>query len=512
MKSLFTLTCFAFAVLFCKANNVKITNLTTAVTGSVTKATFTIQWDNSWRGGPANNYDAVWVFLKYKDDMGYWKQLQVTNSNNTLPANLAIDTTSDHNGFFIYRSADGTGNIDASTVTVGVKQQPGLRSLKIFGIEMVYIPKGPFYLGDSYNGFGEGASQVPFEINSATPPVMGTGTGLLYDPRNNNGVINPQFPTGYNAFYIMKYELSQAGYRDFLNTPSGPSDLLLLSHTDLTFNNVLIVGSKLFPAGYRNNLYVASQGYYTDAVGADANGNGTYNEADDGEWVAANYLYWSDAAAFLDWAALRPMTEFEYEKAADGPDPVIDAQFASGTYISNNNLGPITNSYTNAESGTLNTGTNNINTSDAGIGGPLRSGWSATANSNRMSSGASYYGVMDLSGNLWEPVVTVANVAGRSFTGKLGDGLLNASTGRANVSGWPGMQNTTTALNGPGEVQKLYTAGISKKGGSFLINYYSAITGYLFNPAVTADAYPATRAATADFGCRGVRQQTSGNQ
>ena len=514
MKKMFAIMCFAFAVIFCRANNVQITSLTTTVTGSVTNATFTIQWDNSWRGGPAGNYDAVWVFLKYSDDMGFWKHLDVTNTGNILPANLAIDTTSDHKGFFIYRSSDGTGNITASTVTVGIQQQPGIHSLKIFGIEMVYVPKGPFYAGYSINtgqGFGDGNAQAPYLVNSAIPPSMGTSAGQLYDSRGNYGILNPLFPTGYNAFYIMKYELSQAGYRDFLNTPCGYSSATLQAHSDLTAANYSVPGTKLFPAGYRNSLYV-SQSAFSDPVGANANGNTVYNEADDGEWVAANYLYWSDAAAFLDWAALRPMTELEYEKAANGPAPLSYIQFATGTYISMPGVAPITGAFTNAESVTFAGSTNNINVKEAGINAPLRSGWAATASSNRKTSGASYYGVMDLTGNLWEPVVTTANAAGRSFSGKLGDGSLDGYTGLANTTGWPGVQNTTTLPNGSGQILRLNTAGLSKKGGSFLNLAVHSTTTDVFNPAGAVDTYPTTRAAAADYGCRGVRQQTSGAQ
>lgn len=503
------LLCIAFLA---QANNVKITNLTTTVTGSVTKANFTIQWDNSWRGGPANNYDAVWVFLKYKDERGFWSHIDLTNTNITLPGNLAADTTADHKGIFIYRSQDGQGNIAASNVSVGILQKPGKYDVKVFGIEMVYIPKGSFYLGHSggnTSNFGDGNTYgtVPFQITSATPPGMGTAAGQLYDSRGS-GFINQQFPTGYNAFYMMKYELSQAGYRDFLNTPAGFLNNILPERTDLTNANYNTVGTKLFPFGFRNNLAVARTSS-TDHIGANGNTNSAYDEEDDGEWVAANFLYWSDAAAFLDWAALRPMTEFEYEKAVNGPDAVNYPQFASGTYIQINDETPVSNPLTSAESAKLNANTNNINTMDANVGGPLRSGWAATATSNRMTSGASYYGVMDLSGNLWEPVVTVANAAGRSFTGKLGDGSISGLTGRANVNNWPGTQNITTAANGAGEILQLNTAGISKRGGSFAVNLYSAVTDVNYDPAVVNDAYPTTRANTKDYGCRGVRQQTS---
>jgi hypothetical protein len=45
---------------------------------------------------------------------------------------------------------------------------------------------------------------------------------------------------------------------------------------------------------------------------------------------------------------------------------------------------------------------------------------------------------MELSGNLWERPVTIANAEGRAFMGIHVDGLL-ASTGDANAATWPGM-------------------------------------------------------------------------
>jgi hypothetical protein len=43
---------------------------------------------------------------------------------------------------------------------------------------------------------------------------------------------------------------------------------------------------------------------------------------------------------------------------------------------------------------------------------------------------------LELSGNVWERVVTVANSDGRAFAGTHGDGALD-SNGRADVSNWP---------------------------------------------------------------------------
>lgn len=521
MKRVITLVLLVFTLMQTKANNVKITNVSTTVSGSKTLLHFTVQWDNSWRGGPGNNYDAVWVFVKYKTDMGWYSHLDMVDSSAIEPAGLKVDIPADHKGCFVYRSADGQGNIAASNITVGVNQKPGSYDVKVFGLEMVYIPQGPFYLG--YSGGNSGTfglagsgGAVPYQVTSATPPYIGTGNGYLYDGRvaGNVGFGSSTWPTGYNAFYIMKYELSQGGYRDFLNSLPGYSSTYLGERAD---SPSVSIGARIYkgsPATFRNNLAIASTSG-SEIFGLDASGNGTFNEANDGEWVAANFLYWSDAAAFLDWAALRPMTEFEYEKAVNGPDAPNYPAFATGTYyvIPNISNKGILNAYTSSETVTHDLINNFINTNEFwgsltppnNVGQPLRSGFVADATSTRMSSGGSYYGVMELSGNVWEPVVTCANVAGRSFTGNLGDGIVSGIASRANQPSWPGVQNTNTAINTAGEVLKFYTAGISKKGGGFDRVLYDAITTANADPAI--DAYPITRANAKAYGCRGVRQQ-----
>ena len=127
----------------------------------------------------------------------------------------------------------------------------------------------------------------------------------------------------------------------------------------------------------------------------------------------------------------------------------------------------------------------NVNWS-GGAAGPLRNGAFATKNyglASRRYSGGSYYGVMELSGNVWERVVTVANSDGRAFTGAHGDGALDTN-GRANVSNWP---SSTTA------------AGSGLRGGS-----WNAVS----TAARVSDRSNAANAVTArasDYGGRGVR-------
>ena len=516
---LFGLVCFTNV----NANNVQISNVTTTVTPAGTVVNLTIKWDNSWRGGPGNNWDAVWVFIKYKGDLGWYQHLDLTGNDITAPAGLTVTVPTDKKGCFVYRADNGFGNVASSTISLGVVPKPGSYDVKVFGIEMVYIPQGSFYLGHSggnSDNFSEAGTvgTTPFQITSSFPPTIGTAAGNLYDARvAGTGTFNSSWPTGFNSFYIMKYELSQGAYRDFLNASPGYFNNIFPERSDLTTGNYQTVGTRLFPGGGRNNLVIGTASA-TNPVKANANVNTTYDEAADGEWTAANFLYWSDAAAFLDWAALRPMTEFEYEKAVNGPNANGYPQFASGTYIQVPNISAIgiinpntaseTVTHTNLNQNYINT--NEFwgpNTNGTNIGYPLRGGFAADNLSTRLSSGGTYYGVMEMTGNVWEPVVTAANVAGRSFNGNLGDGSISGLTGQANEPTWPGTQNVTTVANAAGQILKLNTAGISKRGGSFNENLFNAVTDVNYNPAVAAQAYPTTRSAARSYGCRGVRQQ-----
>jgi formylglycine-generating enzyme required for sulfatase activity len=74
--------------------------------------------------------------------------------------------------------------------------------------------------------------------------------------------------------------------------------------------------------------------------------------------------------------------------------------------------------------------------------GPVRVGIHAKVGSpSREASGATYYGVLDMSGNVWEMVVMVSDPAGNvgspTYDGKWGDGVLDWTTGQANESTWP---------------------------------------------------------------------------
>ncbi|MCX6314069.1 MAG: hypothetical protein NTX08_04975, partial [Sphingobacteriales bacterium] len=209
----------------------------------------------------------------------------------------------------------------------------------------------------------------------------------------------------------------------------------------------------------------------TPAVyGCDLNNNAVYNEATDGEWVACNFLTYMDLAAFLDWAALRPMTELEFEKSCRGPLVSVAAEYAAGTAASATSAFVLNNSGATNESFTYSGSVLNANiTHNAASGSRItRVGIHATSGATRISAGAGYYGVLDLSGNIPEYCVITGNVAGRSFTGVNGNGELN-SAGDADVNFWPGINGniTVTSANTAygGTTGVTGAAGIFTRGG-----------------------------------------------
>jgi hypothetical protein len=66
----------------------------------------------------------------------------------------------------------------------------------------------------------------------------------------------------------------------------------------------------------------------------------------------------------------------------------------------------------------------------------------------RVNSGGGFYGVLELSGNVWEQPVTVGNSTGRPVQGRYhGDGTLDSS-GNPNVTNWPGTDTVGAGLRG----------------------------------------------------------------
>ena len=369
---------------------------------------------------------------------------------------------------------------------------------------MVYNQIGGFQAGSGAINNGElrranditsSGTASTFTITGTTPTVQGNSSSA--SPTNigaynktatdltgtNTASLASGYPTGFNAFYAMKYEISQQQYVDFLNTLTYSQQA---ARTASSPNSA--AGTPALIVGNTNRNGIDIQTPVTSATvpavyACNLNGNSTYNESDDGQHIACNYLSWDDLIAYLDWAALRPMTELEYEKSCRGNQNPTANEFAWGN-TSATALSGLSNASTMSE--TASNTSSNIAYNNAFTSGPVRTGIFATSSTARPSSGSGYYGNMELSGNLWERVVTLGNATGRNFSGVHGNGTLNSS-GDADVSGWPG------------------AAGTGWKGGSWL----NATT----NSATTSDRVQAANTdntRSADAGGRGVRTISSG--
>jgi formylglycine-generating enzyme required for sulfatase activity len=459
MKKLILLVFIISFGIIIKANNIQITNVSVVPSNNTIK--FDVSWDNGWCSNTLNNWDAAWLFFKYKDVNGVWQHMYLTNVGNIIPpgftANMATSPILGV-GTFLYRSTAGNGTTTLTNVELGIAtaQATGIFDINAYGIEMVYIPQASFYVGD---GVSDGSY---FPITNVT-----SSNTTLVDPLSvPTSIISTTFPNGFNAFYCMKYELSQGGYRDFLNS--------------LTYNQqvahivplpTISAGSAALVDLFRNIIRIKTPGVIaaptnTPAVfGCDANNNGTYDEPTDGEWIACNYLSWVDHSAYLYWAGLRPLTELEFEKSARGILLPVPNEYAWGNSFINttpftfSNLNEASEIVTNAASNPFG---NSINGGTIGTG-PVRNGMFATATSNRISSGAGFYGVMELTGNLLERVVTTRNTTGLTYKGDHGSGVLSsngfAGNGTTNIF-WPNINTSNFYVDGT-----IISSSLIDKGG-----------------------------------------------
>ncbi len=445
------------------ANNVSVSNVELVDQNTNEKYVnilFDLSWDNSFRDDV--NHDAVWIFIKYQETGSSTWGHGILNGNSSLhnlPSGFECTvgiTGSDGMGCFIFRDSNGNGTNTLDNVKL--RWQYGDNALpdnldvivKVFAIEMIYVPEGSFWLGDldaDVTGAfrlksGAGAVNVtpaPSPLFTCLPTSYDDSQlqsiGITVDgddglDSNGDGTIdNSSFPTGYSAFYCMKYEISEGQWVDFFNTLSSAEK----ANRDITATP----GKGTDATVYRNTV-------------AWNTGDAQSNRPD----RACSYLSWGDAMAYADWAGLRPMTELEFEKAARGTEPIVDDEFAWGstTIVATKNI-------TGTEDGTEVADGNCsfegwfFNGGD-GNQGPLRCGIYATSSSTQETAGAGYYGIMQLSGNLHEHIISVGHTNGRAFTGVHGDGQLDIN-GDANVINWP-------VVNGDA-----YGAGL--RGGSWRV-------------------------------------------
>jgi formylglycine-generating enzyme required for sulfatase activity len=438
---------------YVKANNIRLSNaILTAqnVTNDFVLIKFDVAWDNSWRVNTAStNWDAAWVYAKFRKKSSLqWRHCSLNwvdgtgaNDGHTVPSGATInssqDATGKANGVFIYSNTNISGGTNVSYNNVRLRWNYGMDGvddqdsveISVFGVEMVFVPEGAFELGGpvpSGSNFSKGGSTTePIKITSDSALTIGTSAGNLqinipgtlctfvsgttqWGSAPNSGTTIPaSFPKGFKGFYCMKYELSQDHYVAFLN------------HLDP------VHASARRPAAAGRNAITVSSGIHSTSRGA----------------IPVAGIDAEDMLAFLDWAALRPMTEMEYEKACRGPEPAVPNEMAWGNGLPMSGVYTLSNANLSTENISAGYGTGTAGNvcwnSTRGSNLFYRGGIFAanSANTGRVSSGGTYYGIMEMSGNLNEIVVTVNTANGRAFEGVHGDGSLNSS-GTYDVSNW----------------------------------------------------------------------------
>ena len=440
---------FLLKAICLSGNNIITTNTTLTLDAPAAGSglvAFDLSWENSWRsddGNGRNNWDAAWIFVKYRINGGDWQHMDLSALGN-VPANATAEVKQGK-GVMVYRSATGAGTVtfpDLELIwdyTTSGLQPLDEVDIKVFSIEMVHIPEGSYALGNNAQNNGD-KSTWSFELGdnrgisypvTSEDAIVVSNTNLSYSTNSGDrlGPVPAAYPKGFLAYYIMKYEMSQGQWVAFFNTLTPPQKTardVTASTNGKNSDNVVV----------RNGVSWAG-------------GEATTTLPN----VAMNYLSHADGLAYLDWAALRPMTEFEFEKASIGPVSRAPDRFPwNSEAIKTDGAYALANAGTANETVTAASFSTSANGNHGGDAdnknptvnstnnnqGPFRVGIFAasTSNPSKAQSGASFYGVMEMAGNLLEGAIGVGTEGGRAFTGLLGDGAL-ASDGSANVTAWP---------------------------------------------------------------------------
>lgn len=233
------------------------------------------------------------------------------------------------------------------------------------------------------------------------------------------GKTSTEYPDGYKGFYVMKYEVSQEQYTEFLNKLpyTAQKARTIGAELDDLAKDAYVFGNTVSGAADRNGIILADRGEEgAKSVSFACNLNksdGARGMDGDGQAIACNYLSVNDMLAYADWSGLRPLSEMEYEKMSRRPYPVRPEK---GEFAWNSNEGLILPAGLKEE-GTRaeRLATGNVN-AQAQLTGPVRCGIFAAEGTKQPASGSSFWGVMELSGNLAEMYYSV-NTVGRTFRG-----------------------------------------------------------------------------------------------
>lgn len=235
---------------------------------------------------------------------------------------LVPDGEDGFTGVFLRRAEKGGGSVRARAVTVvwdtaaakGIPD-PAKAQVRAFGLQMVYVAEGSFYLGSG--GTEANAFYAYTEDHRTSPPYKVAGAGAIPTGRTpgrlwarnaaqpeDGGEIPASFPNGYGAFYCMKNHITPRQYAWLLETIPVAQAEARWNDSSQWVRGVPYTGrchSQVFRKGTAPNYT------YSILSGDPRCGAGCFG------------MSWADGTVFAAWAGLRPMTELEVEKAVRGP-------------------------------------------------------------------------------------------------------------------------------------------------------------------------------------------------
>ncbi len=402
----------------CAQQHAPATGSVTIAEKTPTQATFSLRWPNSWRN--QRNHDGAWIVLRGADPTRGPLRLAAEGHGAIGKTPAIVTPSQDGLGVFVAPAADHRGDVEWQ-VTLQLAE-PAPSAIEAWAVGMVLVPAGAFELGDDdaralrFGAFhrvgSEGKQPLVFPVADEAELTVAATPGALWYARDpagyqgdQSGPIPAAWPKGTRAFWIMKHELTQGEYARFVDA---------------------------MPTAWRERrIAIPNRGEEAATFSLDRDGARIVATAPN---RPCNFVSWDDTCAFADWMALRPMTEFEFEKAARGPQRPVAGDYPWGTADAKALARQVTR------------------TRDLAMA--TIADEAELTETTRAKLGASHYWVMDLAGSLWERVVSAGHPAGRAFLGSHGDGVLSTTGGHTNAD-WPSM-----------DAKGAMAAGVGFRGGA----------------------------------------------
>ena len=139
-----------------RANDLRVeTGAVERVSGTVAlRVPAKVSWKNAWRN--AKNHDAVWLFVKVRSGPNAgWRHARLLPTSHGASTPIACETSADKVGIFCQPAGTHRGDlsgdvvleIDPSSLPENMRSSANLEA-RVHGLEMVYVPDGPFSIGE----------------------------------------------------------------------------------------------------------------------------------------------------------------------------------------------------------------------------------------------------------------------------------------------------------------------------------------------------------------------------